>query len=100
MLPDVIAFFSSVSIDLYRRSAEQETEIRKLQKETERLRYENERLRRDHVREFQNGAFRLCDEAGTERVVQQPRVGKHPQFLRFRIHREKRQARGALRGQI
>ena len=45
MLPDVIAFFSSVSIDLYRRSAEQETEIRKLQKETERLRYENERLR-------------------------------------------------------
>lgn len=45
MLSDVIAFFSSVSIDLYRRSAEQETEIRKLQKETERLRYENERLR-------------------------------------------------------
>ena len=38
MLPDVIAFFSSVSIDLYRRSAEKETEIRKLQKETERLR--------------------------------------------------------------
>ena len=45
MLPDVIAFFSSVTVDLYRRSAEQETEIRKLQKETERLRYENERLR-------------------------------------------------------
>lgn len=45
MLADVITFFSSVTIDLYRRSAEQETEIRTLQKETERLRYENERLR-------------------------------------------------------
>lgn len=45
MLADVITFFSSVTIDLYRRSVEQETEIRTLQKETERLRYENERLR-------------------------------------------------------
>ena len=45
MLPDVIAFFSSVTIDLYRKSVEQESEIRTLQKETERLRWENERLR-------------------------------------------------------